>query len=131
MYQIGGILIGGAVGALLRFLVANGVYQWLGRAFPYGTLAVNVIGSFLIGLLTLYFMEREMLASALSRGLIVGALGAFTTFSTFSLDTFDLIQQGRLWGAGLNIGLNVGLCLLAVWLGVLVGRWVSSALAML
>lgn len=98
MYQIGGILIGGAVGALLRFLVANGVYQWLGRAFPYGTLAVNVIGSFLIGLLTLYFMEREMLASALSRGLIVGALGAFTTFSTFSLDTFDLIQQGRLWG---------------------------------
>lgn len=122
MYQIGGILLGGAAGALLRFLVANGVYQWLGRSFPYGTLAVNVIGSFFIGLLTFYFMERELLTSALSRGLIVGVLGAFTTFSTFSLDTFDLIQEGRVLGAMLNAGLNVGLCLLAVWLGVLVGR---------
>lgn len=124
MYQIGGILLGGAVGALLRFLVANGVYQWLGRGFPYGTLAVNVIGSFFIGFLTLYFMEREMLTSALSRGLIVGVLGAFTTFSTFSLDTYDLIQQGKLWGAGLNAMLNVGVCLLAVWVGVQVARLV-------
>jgi CrcB protein len=124
MYQIGGILLGGAAGALLRFLVANGVYQWLGRGFPYGTLAVNVIGSFFIGFLTLYFMEREMLTSALSRGLIVGVLGAFTTFSTFSLDTYDLIQQGKLWGAGLNAMLNVGVCLLAVWVGVQVARLV-------
>ncbi|MEB4591904.1 fluoride efflux transporter CrcB [Candidatus Thiothrix sp. Deng01] len=122
MYQIGGILLGGAIGALLRFLVANGVYQWLGRSFPYGTLAVNVVGSFFIGLLTYYFVERELLTSALSRGLIVGVLGAFTTFSTFSLDTFDLLQEGRLWGAVLNAGLNVGLCLLAVWLGVQAGR---------
>ncbi len=124
MYQIGGILLGGAVGALLRFVVANGVYQWLGRGFPYGTLAVNVIGSFFIGFLTLYFMEREMLTSALSRGLIVGVLGAFTTFSTFSLDTYDLIQQGKLWGAGLNAMLNVGVCLLAVWVGVQAARLV-------
>lgn len=124
MYQIGGILLGGSLGALLRFLVANGVYQWLGRAFPYGTLVVNVIGSFFIGLLTFYFMEKELLTSALSRGLIVGLLGAFTTFSTFSLDTYDLIQQGRLLGALLNAGLNVGLCVLAVWAGVLVARLV-------
>lgn len=124
MYQIGGILLGGAVGALLRFVVANGVYQWLGRGFPYGTLVVNVIGSFFIGFLTLYFMEREMLTSVLSRGLIVGVLGAFTTFSTFSLDTYDLIQQGKLWGAGLNAMLNVGVCLLAVWLGVQAARLV-------
>ncbi|QLQ31152.1 MAG: fluoride efflux transporter CrcB [Candidatus Thiothrix singaporensis] len=122
MYQIGGILLGGAIGALLRFLVANGVYQWLGRSFPFGTLAVNVVGSFFIGLLTIYFVERELLTSVLSRGLIVGMLGAFTTFSTFSLDTFDLLQEGRLWGAVLNAGLNVGLCLLAVWLGVQAGR---------
>lgn len=124
MYQIGGILLGGSLGALLRFLVANGVYQWLGRVFPYGTLVVNVIGSFFIGLLTFYFMEKELLTSALARGLIVGLLGAFTTFSTFSLDTFDLIQQGRLLGALLNAGLNVGLCVLAVWAGVLVARLV-------
>lgn len=124
MYQIGGILLGGALGALLRFMVANGVYQLFGRGFPYGTLAVNVIGSFLIGFLTLYFMEREMLTSVLSRTLIVGGLGAFTTFSTFSLDTFDLIMAGRLWGAALNISLSVGICLLAVWLGVQVARLV-------
>lgn len=124
MYQIGGILLGGGVGALLRFLVANGVYQWLGRSFPYGTLVVNVVGSFLIGFLTLYFMEREMLTSALSRSLIVGVLGAFTTFSTFSLDTFDLIMAGRVWAAALNVALSVGVCLLAVWLGVQAARLV-------
>ena len=124
MYQIGGILLGGAIGALLRFMVANGVYQWLGRGVPYGTLVVNVFGSFFIGFLTLYFMERELLTSVLARGLIVGVLGAFTTFSTFSLDTFDLIQQGRLLGAGLNALLNVGVCVLAVWAGVSVARLV-------
>ncbi|HRJ53670.1 MAG TPA: fluoride efflux transporter CrcB [Candidatus Thiothrix moscowensis] len=122
MYQIAGILVGGALGALLRFWVANGVYGVLGRQFPYGTLTVNVIGSFLIGYLTFFFMERDMLTSVWSRTLIVGVLGAFTTFSTFSLDTFDLLMQGSLWRAGLNILLNVGLCLLAVWLGVLTGR---------
>lgn len=124
MYQIAGILLGGAAGALLRFMVSNGVYGWLGRHFPYGTLTVNVIGSFFIGLLTFYFMERELMTSALARGLIVGVLGAFTTFSTFSLDSFDLIMQGAVWKAGLNILLNVGLCLLAVWLGVLTGRMI-------
>lgn len=122
MYQIAGILVGGALGALLRFWVANGVYGVLGRQFPYGTLTVNVIGSFLIGYLTFFFMDRDMLTSVWSRTLIVGVLGAFTTFSTFSLDTFDLLMQGSLWRAGLNILLNVGLCLLAVWLGVLTGR---------
>lgn len=125
MYQITGIMLGGAIGALLRFLVANGVYQWLGRGFPYGTLAVNVIGSFLIGFLTLYFMERDLLTSVLARSLIVGVLGAFTTFSTFSLDTFDLLMAGRLWGAGLNIALSVGGCIVAVWAGVQVARWFS------
>lgn len=122
MYQLSGILLGGAFGAVLRFWVANGVYAWLGRNFPYGTLTVNVLGSFMIGLLTFYFMHRGLLDSVWSRGLIVGVLGAFTTFSTFSLDTFDLLQQGETLRAGLNISLNVGLCLLAVWLGVLTGR---------
>lgn len=122
MYQLGGILLGGALGALLRFLVSNGVYGLFGKSFPYGTLAVNVLGSFLIGLLTLYFVEREMLSSVLARGLIVGVLGAFTTFSTFSLDTFNLIEEGKLWLAGANALLNVSLCVLAVWLGVQVGK---------
>lgn len=123
MYQIIGVLIGGAIGALLRFLVSNGVYAWLGKNFPYGTLTVNVLGSFLIGVLTLYFLEKGILASAWGKTVIVGGLGAFTTFSTFSLDTFNLLEQGQLGLAGLNILLNITLCLGAVWLGIVVTRW--------
>ncbi|MEZ5534348.1 MAG: fluoride efflux transporter CrcB [Thiolinea sp.] len=119
MGQIAGIMLGGAIGALLRFWTANGVHQLFGRSLPYGTLAVNVIGSFLIGILYVYFIQREMLDTPLARGLLVGVLGAFTTFSTFSLDTFYLIEQGAWLKGVINIVLNVGLCLLAVWLGVL------------
>lgn len=122
MEQILSIMLGGALGALLRFWVSNGVYGLLGRNFPYGTLTVNVLGSFVIGVLAVYFTQRELLASPLARGLIVGVLGAFTTFSTFSLDTVELLREGIWLKASLNIILNVLLCLLAVWLGVLVAR---------
>ncbi len=117
-----GIMLGGAVGALLRFLTANRVHQWFGRSLPFGTLAVNVIGSFLIGVLYVYFIQRGLLDTPLARGLLIGVLGAFTTFSTFSLDTFYLLEQSEWLKGGLNVVLNVGVCLLAVWLGVLVAK---------
>ena len=116
------IALGGAVGAVLRFVVANGVNQWFGKNLPYGTLTVNVVGSLAIGVLVVVFTERALLDSPLAKGLMVGVLGAFTTFSTFSLDTFTLLAQGELLRAGLNVLLNVMLCLLGVSLGVLVGR---------
>nr|CAA6802412.1 MAG: CrcB protein [uncultured Thiotrichaceae bacterium] len=122
MGQIAGIMLGGAVGALLRFLASNAVYQLFGRTLPYGTLAVNVIGSFLIGLLSMYFIQRAMLDTPLAKGLMVGVLGAFTTFSTFSLDTFYLLEQGAWLKGVLNILLNVFLCLGAVWLGMLAAK---------
>lgn len=84
MGQITGIMLGGAVGALLRFLTSNMVYQLFGRTLPYGTLAVNVIGSFLIGILYVYFVQRAMLDTPLAKGLIVGVLGAFHLLYIFT-----------------------------------------------
>ncbi len=122
MGQIAGIMLGGAVGTLLRFLASSGVYQAFGRNLPYGTLVVNVVGSFFIGVLYVCFVQRAMLDTPLAKGLVVGVLGAFTTFSTFSLDTFYLLEQGAWLKGVLNILLNVFLCLGAVWVGVLVAK---------
>lgn len=116
------IAAGGAAGALLRFWASTGVYALLGRGFPYGTLVVNVLGSFLMGLLTVLLIERLALGPAWRAGLLVGVLGGFTTFSTFSMETLALIEQGAALRACLNVLLSVGLCLLCVWLGVLLGR---------
>lgn len=116
------IALGGALGALLRFGVSNAAYALLGRGFPYGTLLVNVVGSFLIGVFAYYFMQKGMMDTPLARGLLIGVLGAFTTFSTFSLDTLLLIENAE-WGkAMLNVLLNVLLCVGAAWLGMLTMR---------
>ncbi len=117
------IAAGGAIGAVLRFFVSSGVYQWLGRGFPYGTLAVNVIGSFLIGLLTeALVLQRIAITLEYRAAILVGLFGSFTTFSTFSLETLHLIEQGNPLKAGINIAASVAACLFAVWLGLLSGR---------
>ena len=122
MIQLIAIAVGGAAGALLRFWVSTGVYGWLGRGFPWGTLAVNLLGSLAIGVLYVLFMERMNVTPELRAGLLIGLLGAFTTFSTFSLETLNLIQGAELVKAGLNILLSVSACVLATWLGVLMAR---------
>jgi CrcB protein len=123
MNQLIGIALGGAIGSVLRFLVSSGVYQWLGRGFPYGTLAVNLIGSLLIGFLTeILILQRITFGVEYRSAILVGVLGGFTTFSTFSLETLLLIEQGNLSKAGLNIVISLCLCLLATWLGLLIGR---------
>jgi len=121
------IAFGGAFGAVLRFLVSSGVYQWLGRGFPYGTLAVNILGSFLIGLLTEALILQKVAFSLEYRSaILIGLFGSFTTFSTFSLDTVMLIEQGSLTKALLNVLVSVSVCVFAVWLGLLVGRGLFS-----
>jgi len=120
--QIFAIAVGGAAGALLRFFMSNGVYKMLGRDFPYGTLAVNVLGSLLIGVLFILLIEKLAVAAEWRAGLMVGLLGAFTTFSTFSLETFSLLEDGAFLKAGLNVFLSVVLCLAATWLGISLGR---------
>jgi CrcB protein len=123
MNQLIVIALGGAFGSVARFLVSSGVYHWLGRGFPYGTLAVNVIGSFLIGLLAeTLILQRVTFALEYRAAVLVGFLGGFTTFSSFSLETLYLIEQGALSKAAVNIALSVVVCLLATWLGLLVGR---------
>ena len=111
------IAIGGAFGACARYLISELCIILLGRGFPYGTLTVNVVGSFLMGLLIASF-ENELLASEPWRQVIgLGFLGALTTFSTFSMDNVLLMQQGAFFKVGLNIISNVFLSISAAWLG--------------
>jgi CrcB protein len=124
MNQLLAIALGGACGSVMRFLVSSGIYQWLGRGFPYGTLAVNVIGSFLIGLLAeALILQRITFALEYRAAILVGVLGGFTTFSSFSLETVYLIEQGALAKAALNVSISVAACLFAVWIGLLLGRY--------
>lgn len=116
------IAIGGAVGAVLRYGASLGVYALLGRGFPYGTLFVNVSGSLMMGLLSVLMLERFDIASEWRAAMLVGVLGSFTTFSTFSIETLTLMEQGDMLRAMANIILSVLVCLVAVWFGVLIGR---------
>ncbi|MHA1568115.1 MAG: fluoride efflux transporter CrcB [Alphaproteobacteria bacterium] len=122
MNQLLAIGLGGAVGAVLRFLVSTGVHRLAGRDFPYGTLSVNVLGSLLMGFLYILLIERLSFGGEWRAVLLVGLLGAFTTFSTFSVETLNLIENGELMKAGTNIVLSVSLCLLAAWAGIFAGR---------
>lgn len=122
MNQILFIAAGGAAGALARFGLSKAIHGLFGSAFPWGTLAVNLLGSFFIGLLSVLFTERLNVSPELKAGLLVGVLGALTTFSTFSLETFALLQQGEHVRALLNVLGNVLLCLTLTWLGILLAR---------
>ncbi|MCU7935430.1 MAG: fluoride efflux transporter CrcB [Candidatus Thiodiazotropha sp. (ex Dulcina madagascariensis)] len=122
MIQLIAIAAGGAAGALFRFWVSSGVHGLLGRGFPYGTLAVNVLGSLAMGFLYVLLLERTTVSPELRGALLIGFLGAFTTFSTFSIETLNLIEQAELLKAGLNILLSVSACVLACWLGLALGR---------
>lgn len=122
MLQLLAIAGGGALGALARFFLSNGVYRWLGRDFPWGTLSVNLLGSFAMGLLFVLLLERTLLSPELRAAVLVGFLGSFTTFSTFSLETLTLVQQGETGRALLNIGASVLLCLAACWGGIIAAR---------
>ncbi len=107
---------GGFLGAITRFLISGAVQKHFPAPFPVGTLAVNVLGSFLIGFLALLF--EEMIAPQYKAMVITGFLGALTTFSTFSYETSMLIVEGAYGRALLNVLLNVILCLSATFLGM-------------
>lgn len=111
------IAVGGAVGAMSRYQVTIWCHQWFGDNFPYATLLVNVIGCFSIGLL-ISALNHQILVSAYWRPIIsVGFLGGLTTFSTFSIDTLLLFNQGEWLKAALNVLLNLMLCMTAVAVG--------------
>ncbi len=122
MVRVLAIAAGGAVGALLRYWMSSGTHALLGRGFPYGTLVVNVLGSFAIGFLFVLFLERMTLSGEWRAGILVGVIGAFTTFSTFSIETLNLLEEGAHLKASLNVALSVALCLAGAWFGLLLGR---------
>lgn len=107
---------------MLRYGASLGVHLLLGRGFPYGTLFVNVSGSLLMGFLSIMMLERFNIGPEWRAALLVGLLGSFTTFSTFSIETLNLLEQGDMLRAFSNIALSVIVCLFAVWLGITLGR---------
>ena len=114
------VAFGGAAGATGRFLLSTWVQRMAGETFPYGTLSVNVLGSFLRSLLFLFF--EQAIAPAQKAFLVTGMLGALTTFSTFSLESVLMIQEGMLGRAVLNISLNTLVCIAATVAGMMVFR---------
>ncbi|RKZ66871.1 MAG: fluoride efflux transporter CrcB [Gammaproteobacteria bacterium] len=122
MTQLAFIAAGGATGALMRYWMSNGIYALFGRGFPYGTLTVNVVGSLLMGFCYVFMIERMDVSVEWRAALMIGLLGAFTTFSTFSIETLNLLESGEQMKAALNILLSVTLCILGCWLGMIVGR---------
>ena len=112
----------GAVGALFRFGLSNGVYRVLGREFPYGTLVVNALGSLLIGYFFVLFLERVDASEIWRSAILIGLLGSFTTFSTFSLETLNLFNEGAYVKAMLNVILSVAMCLAGTWMGFALAR---------
>lgn len=120
------IAAGGAFGAVARHFVAHQAAVWFGQGFPVGTLAVNVIGSFIMGVV-IETMALGWSASAELRGfLTVGVLGAFTTFSTFSLDVAVLVQRGETLNAGLYIAASVILSIAGLFAGLMLMRAVMA-----
>lgn len=113
------IACGGAIGACMRYYLNSESIKLLGKGFPFGILAVNVLGSFALGLIYAYLEQQENVSEYFKLFVGVGLLGALTTFSTFSYETVVLFNQSEYLKALLNVFLNVSLCLLGVWLAFL------------
>jgi CrcB protein len=112
----------GALGCVTRYYISGWAYDLLGRSFPYGTFAVNVLGAFIIGLVMEFGMRSTLLPVSLRTGLTIGFLGGFTTFSTFSYETFRLLEEGNFFVAVTNVLASVIVCLLFTWIGIHTAR---------
>lgn len=126
--QIIAVAIGGSLGAVLRFLLNASVYSHLGASFPYGTLLVNVLGSFLAGVASRALLEDLAPLSVEYRyGILLGLLGSLTTFSTFSLETVQLLEHGQFGKSLANITVNISASILAAWAGLVLARGIFLA----
>ncbi|MDD3762850.1 MAG: fluoride efflux transporter CrcB [Nevskiales bacterium] len=127
MAQYLAVAAGGAIGAVTRFTCVRAVTALAGPAFPYGTLSVNVLGSLVAGVLYVRLVEQGAASAPWLGLLIVGFLGAFTTFSAFSVETLRLFEDISIYAALTNILLNVSLCLVACGSGLWLTRQFFSA----
>ncbi len=122
------VALGGALGSVARYALSNLAIVWFGEGFPWGTLAINITGSFVIGFFATATLPsaRWAVTSDARLFVVVGLCGGFTTFSAFSLQTMNLVHNGHIARAGLNIGASVALCLAAVWLGYLLALAING-----
>ncbi|MGB3022706.1 MAG: fluoride efflux transporter CrcB [Methyloceanibacter sp.] len=122
------IAVGSALGGMARFWFSGVAARLVGETFPWGTILVNVLGSFLIGFLaTLTGPDGRIFADTLTRQfLMLGILGGYTTFSSFSLQSLTLLQDGEWLLAGANIAVSVIACLVAVWMGYALAATINS-----
>lgn len=119
------VFLGCGIGGVLRYLVGSGSHLLFGQKFPYGTLIVNITGSLLVGILFTLINERFFHNDYfLGPLLLVGLLGGYTTFSSFSLETILLLKMGHYSAAILNVFLSVGLCLSATIMGILIAKYI-------
>lgn len=117
------IFLGAGLGGVLRYWVSSNVYSLLGKEFPYGTMIVNVSGCLLMGFLFVLIMDRfDGIGPQLRSLLLIGFLGGYTTFSSFSVETISLIENGQWLGAGMNVILSTILCIVAAWIGIIGAR---------
>jgi CrcB protein len=116
------ICLGGAIGTGLRYLTSGLAARWLGADFPYGTLIVNIVGSFLIGLIQQIGIASLLIPDATRLFLTVGIMGGLTTYSSFSYETVRLAQMGAWSEAWVNVLVTTALCLGVCFLGIAVGR---------
>jgi CrcB protein len=121
------ICLGGAIGTGLRYLTSSVAVRWLGVDFPYGTLIVNVVGSFLIGLIQQVGATSLLIPETTRLFLTVGIMGGLTTYSSFSYETLRLAQLGA-WGqAWINVLVTTAVCLGVCFLGIVVGRMIVES----
>ncbi len=116
--------LGGFIGAILRYAISGWVHKLVSSTFPYGTLAVNILGSFILGFFLILAEERFSFSPLWRSFIAIGMMGALTTFSTFSYETFMMLQENLYRQALLNMGLNVVVTLVAVWSGISLARMV-------
>lgn len=122
------IALGSALGGVARYGCSSLLARAVGETFPWGTLAVNVTGSFIIGIFTALTGPdgRVLIAPDARLFVTVGFCGGYTTFSSFSLQTLTLIRSGEIAAAGLNAGLSLALCMLSVWAGFAAGMLINQ-----
>jgi len=116
------VFIGGGIGAVFRYLLAGWIYKIIGTDFPYGTLVVNVIGCFLIGLFLTIAEDRFLINPSLRIFVAVGIIGGFTTFSTFNFETIELLRDGAFALGMMNVVASIVLGLSATWVGSILGK---------
>lgn len=116
------VAFGSGIGGLLRYIISDFVYKYSSSLFPYGTLTVNIVGSFILGLVIFYLDSIKLISSEMRLFLTIGLCGGLTTFSTFSYETVKLIQESQYLLAGTNILLNVFVTILAVLLAAFISK---------